>query len=488
MSITDITLVERDAELRRLDEAIGCAARGAGTLLVVEGPPGIGKTRLLERAREIARAQGFTRLWARAGELERDFAYGVVRQLFDPWLRDVDGAQRDRLLTGAAELARPALGLSPQGPAVDGADAQFAVMHGLYWLVGNLATERPVLIEIDDLQSADPPTLRFLAYLVARLDGLSVAVVTAAHPPVLGAPSGLLEAVRGDPAAVTLRPAPLGVGGTRLLVESALGAGPEPDEPFVEACLQATGGNPYYLRELLEALRQDGIEPTAAAAAQVRAVGPQTVARSLLLRLARLPASVERLAHAVAVFGVGAELAPAAELAELSPETARDAADVLASVSIFGPSRPLRFLHPIVREAIYASLRPAQRDRMHREAARILERAGAPPGELAPHLLATEPTGDPGVVALLRDAARAALAQGAPDAARRELARALQEPPTAAERAGVLAELGESELRVGAYDESAGALREAIDLERDPHRRARLVLLRRLPDAADGRT
>ncbi len=480
MGRTDRELVERDAELGRLRELIARTREGVGALVVVEGPPGIGKTRLLERARAMAAEAGFTRLRARAGELERDFSYGVVRQLFDPWLREASDAERDRMLHGPAAPARPALGLEADGAAAHGADAQFAVMHGLYWLVGNLAAERPLLLEIDDLQSVDPPTLRFLAYLVTRLDGLQILVAVASRPPEPGAPSGLLETVRADPVAVALRPAPLSPAGTCALVEAILGVD-EPIAAFVDACRQATGGNPYYLRELLDALRQDGIEPDAAGAERARSIGPQAVVRALLLRLARLPPAAERLAHAVAVFGTRADLAHAAELAELSPEAALDAADALAAASIFDAGRPLRFLHPIVREAIYASLRPAQRVRMHRQAARILQRAGTRADEIAPQLLATDPAADPEVVALLREAARTALEQGAPDAASRHLQRALREPPPADQRAGVLAELGESELRVGAYEESARVLGEAIELEPDPLQRARLVLLRVYP-------
>jgi hypothetical protein len=79
-------LVEREAELGQLSELAAAAAAGRGAAIVVEGPAGIGKSSLLDAGRELAADAGLDPLRARGGELERDFAYGVIRQLFDPVL------------------------------------------------------------------------------------------------------------------------------------------------------------------------------------------------------------------------------------------------------------------------------------------------------------------------------------------------------------------------------------------------------------------
>src|SRR5215212_6968485 len=92
-------LLERDRELDRLDALLAATASGSGGLLVLEGPAGIGKTRLLTAARERGTAAGLQVLAARAGELERDWPFGVVRQL-------LEGAVHGRELTGAAAAAR----------------------------------------------------------------------------------------------------------------------------------------------------------------------------------------------------------------------------------------------------------------------------------------------------------------------------------------------------------------------------------------------
>src|SRR5262245_33985565 len=104
-----VRLVEREAELTAIDDGLAAVATGAGTALIVEGPAGIGKTVLLGAARARAEERGFRVLTARGGELEGAFAYGVARQLFEPALLAVDGAERERLLDGPAAMAAQAI-------------------------------------------------------------------------------------------------------------------------------------------------------------------------------------------------------------------------------------------------------------------------------------------------------------------------------------------------------------------------------------------
>src|SRR5919205_41801 len=104
-------LVEREAELALLDHLLAEAAEGLGSMLVLSGPPGVGKTRLIAEAHERAEARGATALRARAGELERDFSHGVVRQLFEPAVARATGEERVKLFAGAAGPAGPPFGL-----------------------------------------------------------------------------------------------------------------------------------------------------------------------------------------------------------------------------------------------------------------------------------------------------------------------------------------------------------------------------------------
>ena len=99
-------LLERDAVLARIDQRVRDAIAGDGSLLVLEGPAGIGKTRLVMAAGRRGRELGIHALGARGSELERDFAYGLVRQLFEAPLLAASPSERDELLGGAAGRAR----------------------------------------------------------------------------------------------------------------------------------------------------------------------------------------------------------------------------------------------------------------------------------------------------------------------------------------------------------------------------------------------
>ena len=159
-------LFERGGELDELDSHIELAISGQGRLVVVEGPAGIGKSRLLAEARR--RAQGSMRvLPARGSELEREFAFGVVRQLVEAELAAPE--RRKRLLAGAAAPAAAVFG-DPDARADGGVGASFAALHGLFWLVLGLAEEGPLLLAVDDLHWSDRPSLLFLAYLARRLE------------------------------------------------------------------------------------------------------------------------------------------------------------------------------------------------------------------------------------------------------------------------------------------------------------------------------
>src|SRR5215213_4988192 len=275
-------LLERAQELGALDRMIAEAAEGRGGVALIEGPAGIGKTRLLAEARERA-AGRMTVLSARCSQLERDFSFGTVRQLFEPMARDPE--VRDRLLAGAAAPVEGVLDVAAsEGAAAEGS---FAVLHGLYWAVLNLAEDQPVLLAIDDIQWSDRPSLRFVSYLAHRLEGVPVLVVATQRSTDPGTDAALLAEIAADPLTQSVRPAPLGRESVGDLVARRLGA--DPDARFVAACQDSTGGNPLLLGQLLTALAADGVQPTAGAATAVREIGPRAVSRTVLLRLSRLP-------------------------------------------------------------------------------------------------------------------------------------------------------------------------------------------------------
>jgi DNA-binding CsgD family transcriptional regulator len=457
-------LLERDAALAGIDQRLREAIAGAGSLLLVEGPAGIGKTRLVVAAGRHGRELGLTTMSARGSELERDFAYGLVRQLFEAPLVAASPPERAELLAGAAGHAAALFGVATRDD-IAGAllDPSFAILHGLYWLCANLGRRGPLLLCIDDVHWADQASLRFLHYLGRRLEELPVAVVAAARPagPADGSP--LLAALAASPSADVLVLAPLSERAVAELVRRGLGADVEP--VFAAACHEVTGGVPFLVHELIRAIAEAGIRPAAAACSRVAALAPRAVAHSVVQRLSRLSAAARALAPAAAVLGE-ADLRLAAGLAGVDPGAAAAAADELAAAGILEPGRPLRFVHPIVRAAVEADLPPGERAGLHAAAARRLADEGASAHRVAAHLLAADPAGDDWVVESLWPAARAAIANGAPDSAVAYLRRALAEPPSGRFRPGLLLELGFAESYAG-DPQAAAHLEQALDTAAD---------------------
>jgi predicted ATPase len=200
-----LDLLERETELAAVTSLIA-ATPGGGRLLAIEGPPGIGKTALMAAAKALAQEAGLRVLAARGSELERSFSYGVVRQLFEPLLASLQAEERADLLAGSAALAAPLF--DPAQVAAEAAvDSSLATLHGLYWLTANLAARRPLLLAVDDLHWCDLPSLRWLAYLLPRMEGLGLLVVVGLRPAEPGEDPGLIGQIVSDPLATIVRPA-----------------------------------------------------------------------------------------------------------------------------------------------------------------------------------------------------------------------------------------------------------------------------------------
>ena len=321
-------LLERDAELALIGRLMDRACSGAGVLLMVEGAAGAGKTRLLEAAAQAADRRGMRVLEASGSELEGEIGFGVVRSLFEAALAQATAARRRALLSGAAGLAAPVVwpraadGGAPAEPA--------ATLHGLFWLVSNLAEHAPLILVVDDAHWADGPSLRFLAYLARRLGGLALLLLVAARPHEPGGHGELVSALSEDPSGEKLWPAPLSEGAVGRLVAGRFGRGVAGE--FVAACHEATGGNPFLVGELLTALSSDGVAPTAEGARRVGQIGPRTVSRAVLTRVARVGDGAGALTEAVAVLGGRGELRQAAALAGLEQDAVARAADALSEI------------------------------------------------------------------------------------------------------------------------------------------------------------
>src|SRR5581483_10361553 len=392
-------LLERAEELAAVDGAIAGARSRVGRLVVIEGPAGIGKTSLLAEARARASGSGLTVLYARASELEAAFSFGIVRQLFEAAVAAASTEERPRLLGGAAAAAARLFG---SGERVEGGEEDaFALLHGLYWLTANLAESRPLALALDDVQWADQPSLRWLAYLARRLEGLPVCALATVRPVEDEQP--LLSELLADPATAIVRPTAHSAPSAGELVRQELGT--DAEEAFSLACHHATGGNPLLLRELLRTLASEDVPPAAASVAIVERLAPDAVTRSVRLRLGRLPTDAARLARGVAVLGDRVEREQAAALAGLERRLVAPAAAALARVDLLRPEPPFSFVHPLVRNAVYESIPAQERQAEHARAAELLAELSAPPEQIAAQLLLAPPETVPRAVELLRDAA-----------------------------------------------------------------------------------
>ena len=239
-------LLERERELDTLTATIGAAADGMAGLLLVQGPAGIGKSRLLAEAgpppsRGVMRAL-CARWWAGARLPVRCRAAAASSR------SSSTTASAHELLSGAARAAAPVFGdadeLAPGGPLGEGT---FAVLHGLYWLTVNLCSERALLLVVDDLHWCDSASLRFLAYLARRLEDLPVVLVASLRSSEPEADQAILEELTSEPHAQVLMPGPLTVVAATEVVRDRLGE--DVETAFAEACQSSTDGNPLLLNE-----------------------------------------------------------------------------------------------------------------------------------------------------------------------------------------------------------------------------------------------
>jgi DNA-binding CsgD family transcriptional regulator len=448
---TDPDLLEREAELDALEGALAGAVEGRGSVVAIEGPPGIGKSSLVKACLGLAAARDMYTITVRATELERSYPYGIVRQTADSVQLDKTDEERAALFTGAAKLALPILdpGSEEEG---DSPELMYQRLHGLYWVIANLARERPLLICIDDAQWADEASMAAERFLSLRIADLPMVLALAVRTSEVGPLAVPLAEILADPATMSIRPGPLSSEGAGRRIETLLGSS---DAAFAAACHHATGGNPFLLEQLVSEVRAEGIEPTAASAERVSSLGPDTVRASVLLRLGRLPAAGAPVARALAV--LGEHDVTVRDVATLAGVAEDDAAEALAELERSGlvTGQPhLRFTHPILRAAIEDDMPVVERSRAHEQAARMLADRDADPVAVAAHLLVCDPGQGDWARHALRSAARRAEALGDPAAAVRYLERAVVERPDDGELGEVLFELGLAAAHAGDPDAS----------------------------------
>ena len=469
--------VGRRDELRTLRSALAEVTGGRrGMLVLVGGEPGIGKTRLAEELATAASAGGLAVRWASCWEGAGDAGSGLG---LSPWVQLVRAHLRERgplavraeLAGDAAEVGRLLPELAPPGTPETGLDppgepARLRLFDCLAAFLRRAAGERPMVLVVEDLHRADPSSLLFLRFLAGELSSAPILVIGTHRDGDDRRPLDHLGGLTGP--LLRLRLAGLGPDDVADLAASITGAVPEPDR--VAALHRRTGGNPYFVRELLwlagSGLRLEGAVPDG-----VRAV--------IGHRLSALSDDCRDLLAAGAVLGSEFDLDVAAEVAGLPAGRAAGMAAEAASAGLL-EARPAvhRFVHALVPEVLDGGLAVPARQDLHRRAAAALEERhreelDAWSSRLAHHHAAAGPAADVGAaVPHLRRAAAVALRRHAYDEAAEHLRRELEllelaAPADRRRRGEVLLGLGEALTAAGGGSAAARALDAAVQAARD---------------------
>jgi DNA-binding SARP family transcriptional activator len=358
-------LIGRDEQLARLTGQLVDAVAGRGSVVLLTGEPGIGKTGLALALTATAAAMGLNTGWGRCEE-----AAGAPAMW--PW------SQALATLTDSAGTTTrwPALAALISGPdyvaqtsALDANTAAFRLAEAIAAL---LREAGPTLLVLDDLHRADADTLRLVRRLGPMLVGLPVLLVLTSRDADADITPELTEVLAALSRAGLVRLGLRGLDEVGIRAYAKLRHDVEIPAAVAAALAQRTNGNPFFVGELISLLaEQRRLTEPGAAALQV----PDGVRDVVRQRIAQLPDDVERLLAAAAAYGTrfDADLVEAASgLTTDAAMTAREAA-LLAGLMV-AEGHEHRFTHALVREAVYVRLAPGRRCQLHAAIADLLER------------------------------------------------------------------------------------------------------------------
>ncbi|MGE0550530.1 MAG: AAA family ATPase [Kofleriaceae bacterium] len=437
-------LVGRDAELDALASWLDGAESGRGTVALISGEPGIGKTRFLEECAARAADRGFAVAWGRAWEVSSAPPYWpwieALRALGSrPGGRDASAVELERVLPELGRGASSSVGVDP-----------FPLYDAVVGYLEAAAAREPVVVVLDDLHVADPSSLQLAALVAPQLKRMRIVLlgshrdVEARRDPGVEAALGKLGRAGHTLALQRLDPREVGA-----IVNEVTG---RDDDAAARMIHEASDGNPLFVRELLKLLAARSSGPVDVPA------GVRAVIRE---RLALLSPATVALLQAAAVVGRTFAVTLAAEVAGVTTAALEEAIDeaVAADVVIRAEAGCYRFSHALVAETLAGELPVAVRTRSHRRAAETLARHHAddplaPFGEIAHHWRAAGAECAPQAIAAARRAAEAAEARVAfADAAvlyeHALEALAIAQPGSTLERAELLLRQGQAYVRGG---------------------------------------
>ncbi len=357
--------VGREHELELLNEALDAVVSGTGRIVVISGEPGIGKTRLAEELTAMAEQRGVVTAWARCPESAATETLRPMEQLGDVLAGAGLAASFAR-----ADLVKPAA-------AIDGEE-----LDPFVGAVRELTrAPAPFLCVIDDLQWADPTSLRVIERVATEIAAMPGLVVATVRPLDASAPLPLVECLgelARQPFALRISLTGLEAGEVGAWIAGRQEA--TPDERLVEFVHDRTAGNPFFVQELVSLLAaEDRLD--ASVHDDVGRPGrlhvPDAVADVIRRRVGRLPASTQQLLPAVAVVGRSFDADVAALVTDRTLDELLDDLDAAMDAGLVNEDPDtlgrFGFSHALVAEALAAELSAARRARVHAATARAIE-------------------------------------------------------------------------------------------------------------------
>jgi tetratricopeptide (TPR) repeat protein len=462
--------VGREREMAELSAGLEEAAVSRGSLFLLGGEPGIGKSRLADEFASLARERGFLVLWGRCWEAGGAPAYWPWVQGIRTYLRETDpGVLRDQMGAGAADIAqmipdvRELLPDLPEAAPSDPVGARFRLFDRTASLLRTVAAEQPIIFILDDLQAADAASLLLLRFVAGTVNDSRLLILgsyrdTELDPTILL--SETLTELRREPRVRFLMLKGLEEPDVTRFIDRTTDV--IPPASLVAAVYEETEGNPLFVGELVRLLAQEGrlgaLEPGA------RLSVPPSVRDVIDQRLGHLSSGCIDLLRLASVIGQEFELEA---LARLEERPARELLDVVeeavrarALTEVPGTKGHLRFGHALIRETLYERIPASRRVELHQRTGDVLEglygiEREAHLAELAHHFFLAIPDADPSpAVEYARRAGDVAAARLAFEEAARLYGVALQalkliEMPDEGLRCELLLGIGDAQARSG---------------------------------------
>jgi tetratricopeptide (TPR) repeat protein len=482
--------VGREAERSTICTIIDRALSGRGSLVMLGGGPGVGKSRLAMEVMEYASRLGFKCLVGHCYERNEPYPYLPFVEIIESALAQAASLEdhRRRLGEHAAELAQLAPSLRrvfpdiPEPLTLPAAQQRFYLFQSLSEALAQAAQTRSYVHILEDLHWADESTLALLVHLANRIAQLPV-VIIGTYRDAYSDSNPVLVRTLEELLRLGIRPLKLH-GLPQTAVAQMLNglSQQQPPENLVNVMFDGSQGNPFFIEELYWHLREEGrlFNPDGQFRSDIT-IDPSDVPENVRLvidrRLERLNDNERRVLAAAAVIGRSFSFQLLTEISQIDIDelfTVLEKAQQMGIVipSTEGPERPFTFCHELVRHTLFASISAPRQERLHVSVADAIERVypralNERAGDIADHLLkAGSFTDHQRLVHYLTLAGKAALRTAAFEEAGRSFGRALSHLTDAdmKARADLLTSLAIAERGREQWDAALANLGEAFEI------------------------